>query len=177
MRTTSAAMSGVVDGRPGRRLWEPSYFWATNLRYERRIVSGVKRPGRSATPRRPSMMPFRPGGAAVVGKAQASGSVRGAEDPVLLEQVVNDRLLVPVHPAPDKQEQESERVRWRVHGGSLSQRATRFKVRRLISCGQIRSPNFSPGRVSAQHWVADWLLRITEPLHGHVRDSAAVWCW
>jgi hypothetical protein len=34
-------MSGVVVGRPGRRVFEPSYFWATSLRYQRRIVSGV----------------------------------------------------------------------------------------------------------------------------------------
>ena len=35
----------------------------------------------------------------VVGEARPSGSVRGAEDPVLLEQVVNDRLLLPANPA------------------------------------------------------------------------------
>src|SRR5688572_3283929 len=33
----SAAMSGLVDGRPGRRLWEQSHFWATSLRYQRGI--------------------------------------------------------------------------------------------------------------------------------------------
>ena len=60
--------------------------------------------------------------ALVVGEAQPSGSVRGAEDPVLLEQVVDDRLLLPVNPARDQQEQEGERARQRVHGGSLSQR-------------------------------------------------------
>jgi hypothetical protein len=32
MRTTSAAMSGLVRGRPGRRVFEPSYFLATSLR-------------------------------------------------------------------------------------------------------------------------------------------------
>jgi hypothetical protein len=41
MRTTSAAISGLVGGRPGRRVFEPSYFLATSLRYQRRIVSGV----------------------------------------------------------------------------------------------------------------------------------------
>src|SRR5262245_29757103 len=33
MRTTSAAMSGVVGGR---RAFEPSYFCATSVRYQRR---------------------------------------------------------------------------------------------------------------------------------------------
>ena len=51
--------------------------------------------------------------ALVVGEAQPSGSVRGAEDPVLLEQVVDDRLLLPVDPARDQQEQEGERARQR----------------------------------------------------------------
>jgi hypothetical protein len=32
----------------------------------------------------------------VVGEARLSGTVRGAEDAVLLEQVVNDGLLVPL---------------------------------------------------------------------------------
>ena len=39
MRTTSAAMSGLVDGRPGRRAFEPSYFLATSRRYQRRIAT------------------------------------------------------------------------------------------------------------------------------------------
>jgi hypothetical protein len=61
--------------------------------------------------------------ALVVGKAHSSGGVRVAQDPVLLEQVVDDRLLLPVHPARDQQEQEGERARQRVHGGSVSQRS------------------------------------------------------
>ena len=44
------------------------------------------------------------------------------DDPVLLEQVVDDRLLLQVDPARDQQEQEGERARQRVHGGSVSQR-------------------------------------------------------
>jgi hypothetical protein len=81
--------------------------------------------------------------ALVVGEAQPSGSVRGAQDPVLLEEVVDDRLLLPVHPARDQQEQEGERARPRVHGGSVSQRAIWFKVRRLIPGAQIRSAGTS----------------------------------
>jgi hypothetical protein len=42
--------------------------------------------------------------------------VRGAEDAVLLEQVVNDYLLVPVDPAGEEKEGEGERGRQRVHG-------------------------------------------------------------
>jgi hypothetical protein len=43
--------------------------------------------------------------------AYPSGSVRRAEDPILLEQVVNDRLVLPIDPAGDKQERESEWAR------------------------------------------------------------------
>ena len=35
----------------------------------------------------------------VVGEAHPSGSVRGAEIPVLLEEVVDDGLLMPINPA------------------------------------------------------------------------------
>ncbi len=127
-------MSGLVDGRPGRRAWEPSYFWATSLRYQRRIVSGCHDPGHLRQAASAENDTFHGQAAAlVVGEAQSAGSVRGAEDPVLLEQVVNGRLLLPVHPARDTQEQEGERGRQRVHGGRLSQRATQFKTRRLIA--------------------------------------------
>jgi hypothetical protein len=55
----------------------------------------------------------------VVGEANPSGTVRGAEDTVLFEQVVNDGLLVPVDPAGDEKEEERERGRQLVHGGSV----------------------------------------------------------
>ena len=40
-RTTSAATARRVIGRPRPRRALPSYVWAINLRYQRRIVSGV----------------------------------------------------------------------------------------------------------------------------------------
>ena len=57
----------------------------------------------------------------VVGQAQSSGTVHHAEDAVLFEQVVNDRLLVSIDPAREQQEEEGERGRQRAHGGSLPQ--------------------------------------------------------
>src|SRR5262245_57360020 len=42
----------------------------------------------------------------VVGQAQSSGTVHRAEDTVLLEQVVNDRLLVSIDPAREQQQEE-----------------------------------------------------------------------
>jgi hypothetical protein len=41
--------------------------------------------------------------------------VRCAENPVFLEQVVNDRLLLPVDPAGEEEYDEGERRRQRVH--------------------------------------------------------------
>src|SRR5438034_10984149 len=42
MRTTNASSSGSTGGRPGAlRCMEPSNFWATSVRCQPRIVSGV----------------------------------------------------------------------------------------------------------------------------------------
>ena len=52
--------------------------------------------------------------------------MRRAEDPVLLEQVFNDRLLLLVDPAGEDTEEEGERGRQRVHDGSLPEERPRF---------------------------------------------------
>jgi hypothetical protein len=57
----------------------------------------------------------------VVGQAQSSGTGHGAEHAIFLEQVVNDRLLVSIDPAREQQDEEGERRRQQVHGGSLPQ--------------------------------------------------------
>ena len=110
-------MSGMVGGRPGSRVFEPSYLWATSLRYQRRIVSGVTHDSgdvRKATTAKD--LPFHGQPASlVVGEAQPSGALRRAEDAVLLEQVGNDRLLLAVDPAGEQEEEESERGRQTVH--------------------------------------------------------------
>ena len=97
-----------MRGRPGSRVFDPSYLLATSLRYQRRIVSGVTMPATSVRRRRP----FHGQPASlVVGETQSSGTMRRAEDPVLLEQVFNDRLLLPVDPAGEDMEEEGERGR------------------------------------------------------------------
>jgi hypothetical protein len=45
----------------------------------------------------------------VVGQAQSSGTVHCAENAILLDQVVNDRLLVSIDPAREQLEEEGER--------------------------------------------------------------------
>ena len=57
IRTTSAATSRRVIGRPRPRRALPSYVWAINLRYQRRIVSGVTMPATCIKTRRPSFWP------------------------------------------------------------------------------------------------------------------------
>ena len=69
----------------------------------------------------------RQAAALVVGETQTSGSVRRAEHPILLEQIVNDRLLLSVDPPEEQQEEERERRRQRVHGGSVPEALRRFK--------------------------------------------------
>ena len=56
--------------------------------------------------------------------------MRGAEDTVLLEQVVNHCLLLPVDPAGDEENNEGERRRQRVHGASVPERLAQCKARR-----------------------------------------------
>ena len=51
----------------------------------------------------------------VVGEVRPSGTVYNAENPILFEQVINDRLLLPVDPPGDKKDEERERGRQRVH--------------------------------------------------------------
>ena len=58
----------------------------------------------------------------VVGQAQSAGTVHRAEHAILLEQVVNDRLLVSIDPAREQQEEEGERGRQGFHDRSLPQR-------------------------------------------------------
>jgi hypothetical protein len=62
----------------------------------------------------------------VVGEAKPSRTVHRAENAVLLEQVVNDGLLLPVDPAGEQKEEESEGRRQRVHGASLLDGPHRF---------------------------------------------------
>src|ERR1700730_16647807 len=117
-------MFGLVLGRPGRRVFEPSYFLATSLRYHRRMVSGLTIPAMSARRRRPRTLPF-------TAKRRRWSSVRqsrrGPEDTVLLEQVVHDRLLVPVDPAGEEKEEEGERGRKRAHCRSVPHGPSQFK--------------------------------------------------
>jgi len=48
--------------------------------------------------------------------------VRGAQNPVLLEQVLNNRLLLPIDPPSEKENNETERSGQRVHGASVPER-------------------------------------------------------
>jgi hypothetical protein len=102
----------LVLGRPGRRAFEPSYF----LGNERPIPAqdGVRRDdaddARQPTPAE-DLASYGQAPALVVGEAEPSRSVRGAQDPVLLEQIVNDRLLLPVDPAGEQKNDERERRR------------------------------------------------------------------
>src|SRR5262245_58381863 len=58
----------------------------------------------------------------VVGQAQSLRAVHRAENAILLQQVVDDRLLVSIYPASEQQQTECERTRQRIHGGSLAER-------------------------------------------------------
>jgi hypothetical protein len=57
--------------------------------------------------------------------------VRGAENPILLEQVFNHRLLLSVDPAREQENEKGERRRQRVHGSSLPEWLAQCKARHI----------------------------------------------
>src|SRR5882762_11306007 len=69
--------------------------------------------------------------ALVVREAEPSGSERCAKNPVLLEQVVNDCLLLPVDPAGEEENDEGERRSQRVHGTSVPERLVPRKANQI----------------------------------------------
>ena len=90
--------------------------------------------------------------ALVVGDVEPSRSVHGAEDSVLLEQVVNNCLLLSVDPAGDEENNEHERSRQRVHGASVPERLAQCKARRDCSIGRHTSrPLKLPGCLRRAH--------------------------
>jgi hypothetical protein len=62
----------------------------------------------------------------VVGETESWRPVHRAGDAVLLEQVVNNRLLLPIDPAGEPQQKEGERGTERVHVGSLPEEQPPF---------------------------------------------------
>jgi hypothetical protein len=73
----------------------------------------------------------------VVGEAKPSRTVRCAEETVLLEQVANDRLLVPVDPAGEEQEEEGD---WGETAGPWPKRAPRGRPSSKGASLGCRSP-------------------------------------
>ena len=80
-----------------RRVWDPVVFLRDEPPVPTQDRVGCHDPGHSRQAASAEKDAFHGQAAAlVVGEAQPSGSVRGAQDPVLREQVVDDRLLLPV---------------------------------------------------------------------------------
>jgi hypothetical protein len=117
----------LVLGRPGRRRLEPSYLGhKPAIPPQDGVGCDDAGDGRQTAPAEDFAL-YGQAAALVVGEAQSSGSLGGAEDPVLLEQIVNARLLLQVDPTGEQQEEERERRRQRVHGGSVPEALPRFK--------------------------------------------------
>ena len=135
-------MSGLVDGRPGRRAWEPSYFWATSLRYQRRIVSGVTIPDTSARRRLPRTTPF-------TARRRRWSSVRRTRRDACAARRIrfssSGSSMTACYSRLTQSETSSNRKVSGREGESTAEAsrngATRFKVRRLISDGQINLPD------------------------------------
>ena len=111
----------------------------------------------------------------VIREAETSGTVCGAEDAILLQQVVNDRLLLPIDPAGEQQDEEGERGRQRVHRGSWPEAQPRFNKHetgpRALS-RRVRFPRQKPLR--RRRWASfPGIPRSAEYSHSTGRTAAA----
>jgi len=73
---------------------------------------------------------------------ESSTSVRGAQTPILLKQVLNDGLLLPIDPAGDKKNDEGEWRRQRVHRASVPESVGPCKRRRIRNRAAIHLGDF-----------------------------------
>ena len=117
IRTTRAATSRRGIGRPRPRRALPSYVWAINLRYQRRIESGVTMPA-TCIKTRPSELLAAHGESTALGIGQAKRPRAQVlpEDPILLPEIRDQIVLVAVPPASERENEELERRR---HGLKL----------------------------------------------------------
>src|SRR5438309_2254282 len=74
--------------------------------------------------------------------------MRCTQDAVLLEQVLNDRLLLPVDPAGEGENDEGKRRRQRVHGTSVPDRLAWCKTRRMSRSCAMGSGSSSEAQAS-----------------------------
>ena len=103
-------MSGLVVGRPGPPRFRTVVLLGDELPVPPQDRVGCHDAGDGREVTTAEDVTFHGETASlVVGQAQSSGTVHCAEDSVLLEQVVNDRLLVSIDPAGEHQEEEGER--------------------------------------------------------------------
>ena len=86
----------------------------------------------------------------VVSQARSPIALGCAENTVLLEQVVNDRLLTSINPAREQQEKEGERGRELVHAPQLARGVAGIQgLQDRVRLWQF--PEIRLGRIFARH--------------------------
>jgi hypothetical protein len=109
-------MSGLVLGRPRTRFFEPA------VPTEDRVRAHDARDVPEATPTERLSLHSQ-AAPLVVSEPEPAATALRAQDAVLLEQVVDDRLLLAVDRAREQKQEEGERGRQRGHGSQLPQQA------------------------------------------------------
>ena len=101
-------MSGVVRGRPGTRLFEAAYFWANEpaVPPEDGVRGDDARDVAETTPTE-GLSLHRQAAPLVVSEPGPAATALRAQDAVLLEQVVDGRLLLAVDPAREQKQEEA----------------------------------------------------------------------
>jgi len=121
IRTMRAARSVAARGRPGARRALPSYFSAVSLRCHRSRVSGVTMVaiiGKHLS--RQGFGPHRQATPLIVIEPQRSPPELFAENSVYLSQVVDDLLLLMIHPSSHGDQQQPKRIERLWHLRSLA---------------------------------------------------------
>ena len=114
-------MSGLVLGRPGPLLLEPSYFILCDEsavpaqdgvgRDDARDLGQELSAERLSLDREPSPL--------LVGESDSAAAELFAKEPVLLDEVVDDGLLLAVDPSREEEQEEGERGRQGGHEGRV----------------------------------------------------------
>src|SRR5262249_4540484 len=118
---TNAAISAAVPGRPGPRFALPSYFLAISFRCHPSSVSGVTMVATWLSNLWPeSLRPGCQSPALVICETHSAVTNMFSGDAIFINQVVEDVLLMLVHPASKRDYEKRERLEHRMHYCRLS---------------------------------------------------------
>ena len=123
IRVTSPVMSAAVRGRPGPRFALPSYLLAINLRCQANSVWGVTIVATSLSNSPTKFLGLRcQSTTLLIAETHSAIAKLLSENSVFLHQILDDMLLMLVHPTAQGDDKKGKRVEESVHCRTLSRR-------------------------------------------------------